>query len=73
MNRVNIIMYKIIDSNNFEYENGKYNRVCDIIADSVNDLPNKNECDIKNIGFGSFAWCISENKSAVLNSDGVWV
>lgn len=66
-------MYKIIDSSNFEYENCKYNRVCDIIADSVNDLPNKNECDIKNIGFGSFAWCISENKLAVLNSDGVWV
>ena len=66
-------MYKIIDSNNFEYDNGKYNRVCDIIADSINDLPNKNECNIKNNGFGSFAWCISENKSAVLNSSGVWV
>lgn len=65
-------MYKVIDSRNTDFENGKYNRQCDLMCDSVEDLPSAEECEINNIGFGSVAWCISEKVYKVLNSGGDW-
>lgn len=66
-------MYKIIDSRNTDYEEGRYNRQCDIICDSLEDLPSSEECISKNISFGSIAWCISEKVYKILNSSGEWV
>lgn len=66
-------MYKIIDSRNTDYEEGRYNRQCDIMCDSMEDLPSSEECITKNISFGSIAWCISEKVYKILNGSGEWV
>lgn len=66
-------MYKIIDRKTYETEEGHNIDVCDIIADTPNDLPSANDISVYNIGMGSWIYIISDGSHRVLNSGGEWV
>lgn len=66
-------MYKIIDRKTYETDEGHNVDICDIIADTLDDLPSTNDISNDMIGFGSWAYIISDGSHRVLTSGGDWV
>lgn len=65
-------MYKIINRHPYEINEGNNVDCCDIVADQLSDLPGAEEQTINKIGFGSFAYCITEKEFYCLNSENEW-
>ena len=65
-------MYKIVDRQPYNLSGGKNIDLCDIVSDTVSDLPTGEALSINRIGFGSFAYVVDTGETKVLNSSGVW-
>ena len=66
-------MYKIIGRKTYEMDSGHNVDICDIIADTPDDLPSTSDISNDLIGFGSWCYIISDGSYHVLNSGGDWV
>lgn len=66
-------MYKIINRHIYEIASGENITLCDIVADSANDLPDAGDIALYKIAFGSFAFSIADKCFYCLNSSGTWV
>ena len=65
-------MYKIINRHTYEITSGENITLCDIVADSANDLPDAGDIALYKIAFGSFAYVIDEGVFYSLDSSGTW-
>lgn len=65
--------YAIVNRHVYDITNGANVEVCDIIADSKDNLPIGEELIINRVGFGSFGYCITEREFYCLSSGGEWL
>lgn len=66
-------IYAIVNRHVYAIENGANVDLCDIVADSKDNLPTGEDLIINRIGFGSFGYCITEREFYCLSSGGEWL
>lgn len=65
--------YAIVNRHVYNITDGANVDVCDIIADSKDNLPTGEDLIINRVGFGSFGYCITEREFYCLSSGGEWL